>query len=215
MPDAGLRADLDEQFADLAHQREVATLGIWLFLATEVLFFGGMLFAYLVYRSTYPEGFAEAGHHTKIVIGTINTGVMLTSSLFMALAVRAAKLGLSSVVLWLGLTALLGLGFMGLKGLEYWTEWQEHLVPALNFAFPGEHRGAAELFYLLYFCLTGIHAIHVTVGICAVLVMAVLARGGWFRPEWHTPLEVTGLYWHFVDIVWIFLYPLIYLVGRS
>ena len=216
MPDAELRADLDEQFASLAHQREVATLGIWLFLATEVLFFGGMLASYLVYRVSYPDGFAEAGRHTKIVLGTINTAVLLTSSLFMALAVRAAKLGLRrSVVLWLALTALLGVAFIGIKGFEYSKEWEEHLVPALNFAFPGEHRGPVEIFYLLYFIMTGIHALHLTVGVCLVVIMMALAWRGWFRPEWYTPIEVTGLYWHFVDIVWIFLYPLIYLVGRS
>src|SRR5947209_2346150 len=110
MPDAELRADLDVQFADFAHQREVATLGIWLSLATEVLFFGGMLASYMVYRVTYPDGFAEAGRHTKIVLGTINTAVLLTSSLFMALAVRAAKLGQRrGIVLWLALTVILGL----------------------------------------------------------------------------------------------------------
>jgi cytochrome c oxidase subunit III len=204
------------QFATLAQEREVATLGIWLFLATEVLFFGGMLTSYLTYRMLYSDGFAAAGQHTKIVIGSVNTAVLLTSSLFMALAVRAAKLGRQHrIILWLVLTAALGLLFEGLKGLEYYKEYEEHLVPGLNFLFPEPHAKAAELFFLLYFVLTAIHALHLLIGLGVISVMIALTARGRFNSAYHTPIEVTGLYWHFVDIVWIFLYPLIYLVGRA
>jgi cytochrome c oxidase subunit III len=206
----------DVQFATLAQEREVATLGIWIFLATEVLFFGGMLASYATYRLLYADGFAEAGRHTKIVIGSVNTAVLLTSSFFMALAVRAAKLGHQRrIVLWLLLTALLGLLFEGLKGLEYYKEYEEHLVPGLNFLFPEPHAKAAELFFLLYFVLTAIHALHLLIGLGIIGVMVALTLRGRFDRIYHTPIEVTGLYWHFVDIVWIFLYPLIYLIGRA
>jgi cytochrome c oxidase subunit III len=204
------------QFATLAQEREVATLGIWIFLATEVLFFGGMLGAYATYRFLYSDGFAAAGQHTKIVIGSVNTAVLLTSSLFMALAVRAAKLDdWRWVTRWLLLTGALGLVFMALKGLEYYEEYDEHLVPGLNFVFAEPHAHAAELFYWIYFALTGVHALHLTIGLGVVATMIALTRRGRFNRAYHTPLEVAGLYWHFVDIVWIFLYPLIYLVGRA
>jgi cytochrome c oxidase subunit 3 len=204
------------QFADLAQERDVATIGIWVFLATEILFFGGMLTSYAIYRGLYTEGFYLAGHHTKIVIGTINTAVLLTSSFFMALSVEAAERGdMRRVFLWLMLTASLGAAFLVLKGYEYYGEWQEHLVPGAGFEFDASYRGAAQLFFLLYFILTGIHGLHVTIGIVAVAAMARMARRGAFSRTYYTPVEVTGLYWHFVDIVWIFLYPLIYLVGRN
>jgi cytochrome c oxidase subunit 3 len=204
------------QYATLAQQRETAKLGLWVFLATEVLFFGGMLAAYMVYRSSYAIGWAVAGHHTKIVIGTVNTAVLLTSSLFMALADDAAERGeRRRLVLCLVLTALLGLVFLGLKGFEYSQEWEEGLVPGLNFTYAGPQAHAVLLFYFLYFTLTGLHAIHLTVGIAIVTVVTVLAWRGRFGSARYAPVAVTGLYWHFVDIVWIFLFPLIYLVGRT
>jgi cytochrome c oxidase subunit III len=210
------RALPEEQFATPEQQADVAAFGMWVFLATEVLFFGGMLLAYAVYRGSFPEGFAEAGRHTKIVIGTVNTVILLTSSFTMAWAVDLAEKGRGrAVAVLLGVTALFGLAFLGLKGIEYSLEWDEHLVPGLNFQMEGPHGQAVQLFYLLYFMMTGVHGLHVTIGIVLVTVMAVRAWKGAFSRDYYTPVELTGLYWHFVDLVWIFLYPLIYLVGRS
>jgi cytochrome c oxidase subunit III len=206
----------EPQFATLRQQTDVATLGLWLFLATEVLFFGPMLFAYVVDRTTFPDGWAEAGRHTKVVIGTVNTAILLTSSFTMAWAVHAAEKGhRRALAVLLVVTALFGFAFLCLKGLEYYEEWGEHLVPGLNFHEDSPHARTIELFFFLYFMLTGIHGLHVTIGIGVVTTMAVRAWRGAFSPAYYTPIEVTGLYWHFVDIVWIFLYPLIYLLGRS
>jgi cytochrome c oxidase subunit 3 len=206
----------ETQYATLDQQADAATFGMWIFLATEVLFFGGMLFAYAVYRGMYPEGFAEAGRHTKIVIGTINTVVLLTSSFTVAWAVHLAEQGRNrGVAVLLGVTVLLALAFLGLKGVEYHQEWTERLVPGVNFHEEGPNARAVELFYLLYFLMTGVHGLHVTIGIGLIGTMVVRAWRGEFSRDHHTPVEVTGLYWHFVDIVWIFLYPLIYLTGRA
>lgn len=206
----------EPQFATLQQQARVATLGIWAFLATEVLFFGGLLLAYGVFRRAYPLGFAEAGRETKVVIGTVNTIVLLTSSATMAWAVHAAETGrrrmLASLLI---VTAAFGAVFMTLKGVEYALEYHEHLVPGIDFRHGGEHAHAIELFFFLYFLLTGVHAVHLSIGIVVVLVMAARAWRGAFSPAYYTPIEVTGLYWHFVDLVWIFLYPLIYLNGRT
>ena len=217
MPEASVpTAQPEPQFATMRQQAEAATLGIWVFLATEVLFFSGMLLAYTVLRHAYPEGFAEAGRETKIVIGSVNTAVLLTSSATMAWAVHAAKAGHRKLLtILLIATAALGLVFVGLKGLEYSQEYAEHLVPGLNFSSDSPHAHAIELFYFVYFALTGIHALHLSIGIVIVGIMAWRASHGAFGPTYHTPVEVTGLYWHFVDLVWIFLYPLIYLNGRS
>ena len=200
----------------MRQQADTAALGIWVFLATEVLFFSGMLLAYTVLRHAYPEGFAEAGRDTKIVIGSVNTAVLLTSSAAIAWAVHTAKLGHRKLLtILLVATAALGLVFVGLKGIEYAQEYAEHLVPGLDFSSDSPHAHAIELFYFLYFALTGIHAVHLSIGIVIVGIMAWRASRGAFGPAYYTPVEITGLYWHFVDLVWIFLYPLIYLNGRS
>ena len=160
-------------------------------------------------------GFAEAGKETKIVIGTVNTAVLLTSSATMAWAVHAAKTGHRRLLArLLAATAGLGIVFLALKGFEYSLEYKEKLVPGINFDL-ARHGPIAELFYFFYFTATGVHAVHLTIGVGIVCVMMVRAWRGAFSPLYHTPVEVTGLYWHFVDFVWIFLYPLIYLVGRS
>lgn len=211
---SSVRLHPEEQYATLAQQGEAAELGIWVFLATETLFFGALLLSYTVLRHAYPAGFAEAGRDTKVVIGTINTAVLLTSSGAMAWAVHAAERGQRRLLtLLLVVTAAFGLAFLALKGVEYLDEYREHLVPGLNF--DPARGGAVELFFFLYFLLTGIHGLHLIVGIGIVCLMAVRAWRGAFSPRYYTPVEVTGLYWHFVDFVWIFLYPLIYLNGRS
>lgn len=204
------------QFADLAQQREVATLGLWLFLATEILFFGGALLSYFAYRLIYPDGFLAAARHTKIVLGTVNTAILLTSSLTMALAVHAAQSAHRRVAsLLLIATAVFGFAFIGVKSVEYFEEYREHLVPGLGFAFDGPYAHPAELFFLLYFVVTGLHGVHLVIGIGLVLILAWRLARDSADPTYTAPIEVVGLYWHFVDIVWVFLFPLIYLPGRS
>jgi cytochrome c oxidase subunit 3 len=204
------------QFVDLRQQHDVAQLGMWVFLATEVLFFGGLILAYCVYRIGQPDGFAEAARHTKIVIGTANTAVLLTSSFLVAWAVAVARVGagrLGGALLWIA--AALGVLFLALKGVEYRLEYDEHLVPGLNFAASGPNGAAIGLFFAFYFVATGVHAVHVAVGIVVLCVIGRRSHQGAYSAHYHAPITVAGLYWHFVDVVWIFLFALIYLPGRS
>jgi cytochrome c oxidase subunit 3 len=212
---------LAHQFENLEQQRTSATLGMWTFLATEVMFFGGLFAGFAVYRFTDPRAFALACRELLVWAGTINTFVLLTSSLTMALAVRAGQEGNArDQVRYLLLTMLLATIFLGIKSFEYYKEYEHHLVPGLNFS--TEHlavRGATphvimqtELFFVFYFFMTGLHATHMLIGIGVMIWMVHLARRGRFTPEYHTPLELTGLYWHFVDLVWVFLFPLLYLI---
>ena len=206
-------AALKEQFEEMPQQKEAATLGIWAFLATEVLFFGAMFMSYIVYRHAYPHAFDEASHHTIVLFGTVNTAILLTSSLTMALAVHAAK---ESNTKWLFrflcLTIFLGLAFLAVKGLEYHEDLDEHLWPGANFR--PDLPPQAQIFWFLYWVMTGVHAIHVTVGVGLLSVMTWMTSRQKFSAEYHNPIEISGLYWHFVDIIWIYLYPLLYLVHR-
>ena len=209
------RSLVAQQFDDLEQQRSAAQLGMWVFLATEVLFFGGLFLAYTVYRSAYPRDFAAASHHTEVLIGGINTAILLFSSTLMALAVRAAELRNRKGLIWLLLgTAVLGIAFMALKAVEYHKDWTDHLVPLFNFQWHEANPDHAQIFFWLYFAMTGLHAIHVTVGIILLLIFALVARFGKFTTGHYAPVEILGLYWHFVDIVWIFLFPLLYLAGH-
>ena len=204
------------QFDDPQQQHESSYLGMWVFLATEVLFLGGLFAAYSVYRFTYAGAFREASHHLYVWLGAINTAVLLCSSLTMALAVHASKLGRRRALLgYLLLTMLLGLVFLSIKATEYYLDYQEGLVPlrGFNFHFEGSDPARARLFFNFYFAMTGLHALHVLIGICLIGVMVVLAWRNRFSAEYNTPVEITGLFWHFVDIVWVFLFPLLYLVG--
>ncbi len=207
-------AALQHQFDSPAQQRESSTLGMWLFLVTEIMFFGGFFLVYLVYRSKYQEGFFAASHHLDVAAGAINTAVLIASSLTMALAVWAAQVGRrKAIVGFLLLTMLLGGVFLGIKVYEYGHKFEDDLVPGADFHWPRPHARAAELFYSLYFGMTGLHALHMVVGIA---VLAALLRPSWkgrYGPDYLTPVECVGLYWHFVDIVWIFLFPLLYLIG--
>lgn len=201
------------QFEDADQQYEASQLGMWTFLATEVLFFGGLFMAYVLYRHFYPEAFAIGSRETNVFFGTLNTAILLTSSLTMALAVHAARLGRSrSLVRCLWLTVLLAVGFLVVKGFEYHEDFVKHLIPGQSFnpALPVR----VQLFFWLYWVMTGLHAIHVTVGIGVLAVITLLAKRGRFSSQYFTPVEVSGLYWHFVDLVWIFLYPLLYLIDR-
>lgn len=202
-----------EQFDDLPQQQEAATLGMWTFLATEILFFGGMFMSYLVYRHLYPGAFAQASRHTIVLYGTINTGILLTSSLSMALAVRSAQKSETKPLLsYLVITVLLGCCFLGVKGLEYAKDLSEHLWPGAHFrtGLPQQ----AQIFWFLYWAMTGLHALHVTIGVGLLSIIAWMAHRRKFSATYHNPVEISGLYWHFVDIVWIYLYPLLYLINR-
>jgi cytochrome c oxidase subunit 3 len=206
---------LTHHFPNLAEQKEAASLGMWLFIAQEIMFFGGLFLAYTVYRNLYPAAFAEASHHLNWWLGGINTAVLICSSLTMALAVHAAALGhRRKIVLYLILTVVLGSVFLGVKVVEYADKFEHHLVPGADFRFEGANGRPAEIFYSLYFAMTGLHALHMIIGIPILLILAWLAHRGRYGPEYHTPVEMTGLYWHFVDIIWIFLFPLLYLVGH-
>ncbi|HXF11403.1 MAG TPA: cytochrome c oxidase subunit 3 family protein [Desulfuromonadaceae bacterium] len=202
-----------EQFDDAAQQHETARLGMWTFLATEILFFGGLFLAYDVYRHFYFADFAAASRHTDLVFGTVNSIIILTSSFTMALAVHAAKENYHrSIVRWLLATIALGTAFLVVKGFEYHKDITDHLVPgpAFNPAIPLH----GQIFFWLYWTMTGLHAVHLSIGIGILSLLAGPARKGKFCSRYHTPLELAGLYWHFVDIIWLFLYPLLYLIQR-
>jgi cytochrome c oxidase subunit 3 len=218
-PDAAAHRDahpaLAHQFDTMAQQVEATTLGMWVFLATEVLFFGGLFATYAIYRSWYPEAFAAASHELDVTLGTINTVVLITSSLTMALAVHAAQLGRRKLLMaFLILTMVLGGVFLGIKSVEYYHKFVEHHVPGPAFQFEKEHIRHAQIFFSLYFVMTGLHAVHMIVGIGIMLVMLWWSWNGTITAEYASPIEISGLYWHFVDIVWIFLFPLLYLLGR-
>jgi len=204
---------LAHHFRSLPEQKEAASLGMWAFLAQEVMFFGGLFLAYAIYRALYPRAFAEAAHHLDWKLGAFNTAVLIGSSLTMALAVHAAALGhRKKIVTNLLLTIVLGAVFLGVKVVEYRDKFAHHLVPGPGFQFDGSDPRAAQVFYSLYFAMTGLHALHMIIGIPILATLAWLARKGRYSPAYHTPVEMTGLYWHFVDIVWIFLFPLLYLI---
>jgi len=204
------------QFDDAEQQQEASSLGMWVFLATEIMFFGGLFTGYAAYRSSYPAAFGEASRRLDIVLGGINTAVLIASSLSMAMAVHSAQTGnRRKLVRLLLFTMLLGLTFLGIKFFEYFQKFQEHLVPGSQFVFSGPNARHAELFFSFYFMMTGMHALHMIIGICVMAILAALALRRKFSPEYYTPVEVAGLYWHFVDIVWVFLFPLLYLVDRS
>jgi cytochrome c oxidase subunit 3 len=205
---------LAEQFDDLTQQHEAARLGMWVFLVTEILFFGGLFAGYTVYRATYPEAFREASHHLDVLLGGINTVVLITSSLTMALGVHSAQEGRRrALIMCLLLTLVLGAVFLGIKGTEYAHKYEEQLVPGIDFVYNGPHAGQVQLFLIFYFGMTGLHALHLVVGLGLLGVLAFLAWRGHFSPDYYAPVETSGLYWHFIDIVWIFLLPLLYLIG--
>ncbi len=202
-------------FDDAEQQHEASTLGMWLFLVTEIMFFGGLFTAYVVYRTAFADAFAHASHHLDITLGATNTAVLIGSSLTMALAVHAAQVGNKrGLQLFLFLTIVLGSIFLGIKAIEYAHKFHEGHVPGPFFLWEGPEAGNAELFFSLYFGMTGLHALHMVIGISILAILLVQANRGWYGPLYFTPVEITGLYWHFVDIVWIFLFPLLYLIGR-
>ena len=202
-------------FVDMAAQREASSLGMWVFLVTEVLFFGGMFTAYVVYRASFRHDFEGASNLLDIRLGAFNTAVLIMSSLTMALAVWASAAGRRKLIIpFLLATILLGSVFLGVKFLEYKQKFEHHEVPGAHFVVPEGLAKPSELFFSLYFCMTGLHALHMIIGIGLLSWLILKARRGEFTPQYNTPVDLVGLYWHFVDIVWIFLFPLLYRLGR-
>jgi cytochrome c oxidase subunit 3 len=206
----------------MEQQREAGTLGMWIFLITEIMFFGALFFAYALYRTSFPEAFATASNHLDLNMGAINTVVLICSSLTMALAVYSAQVGSKprTQVFWLLLTMALGATFLVIKGFEYAEKYRDHLIPGT--LIPGNpfhwegagDPGRIEMFFYIYFAMTGLHALHMIIGLGIMTFLVITAWRGRYTPEYHAPVEISGLYWHFVDIVWIFLFPLLYLLGR-
>jgi cytochrome c oxidase subunit III len=209
--------ELRHHFDDPAQQLESSTLGMWLFLATEIMFFGGMFCAYTVYRNAYPAAFASTSQYMNVTIGAINTAVLICSSLTMALAVRSAQLGRkNALIVLLVLTLVLGCVFLGLKGMEYHEKWEDHHIPGPGFHYAdARYAQQAQILFYLYFAMTGLHAVHMIVGAGLIGTLLFMAARNRFSSDWYTPVDMVGLYWHFVDIVWIFLFPLLYLIGRT
>ncbi len=217
-----VRQQLEEQFEDLDQQHEVASLGMWIFLATEVMFFGTLFIGLAVYRYQYPVEFERGSERLNWLIGGVNTVVLLISSLMMVLAVHHAREGRRGRVMgYLSLTALLGLGFLVLKAMEYYLDYRDNLIPGWKFVdqewidagLTADQVPHVKLFLTFYWVMTALHALHMILGIAAVLTMLVLTWRGCFSAAYYSPIDVTGLYWHFVDTVWIFLLPMLYLLG--
>ncbi len=229
--DASAHVALQHHFDDLDQQREASTFGMWVFLCTEILFFGGLFTTYVVYRQRFHGVFAQASHELNVWLGATNTAVLICSSLTMALSIWAAQVDKRKLtVVFLLITMALGCTFLGIKAIEYsekgvasgiaFLEHMEkhHLVPGPKFHYDcpaGEpcHPEQAQVFFSLYFAMTGLHALHMVVGVGLLSYLLVPSWRGRFSAAWHNPLECIGLYWHFVDIVWIFLFPLLYLIG--
>ncbi len=207
---------LREQFDTAAQQKDASSLGMWIFLVTEVMFFGGMFLAYTVYRNMYPAVFGAASRSLNATLGAINTAVLLCSSFTMVLAVRAGQLGRRKVVIiFLVLTLILGMVFLGVKAFEWNEKFQEHHVPGPAFHLEGTpQQGEAQLFFSLYFAMTGLHALHMVIGAGLLALLIYQTYKGRFSAAYYTPIDMIGLYWHFVDIVWIYLFPLLYLIDR-
>ena len=211
-------------------QREAGSFGMWLFLLTEIMFFGGMFFAYLLYRNWYNPAFIVASHQLSIPLGGINTAILITSGFFMALGVWAAETRKKNLlVLFLVLTTIFGFAFLGIKTVEYKEKYEKHHIPGANFdvsefvnpAAHGLHETPlahdmaqkTQIFFFLYFAMTGMHALHMIIGLVLLFWLTWRAYRGEFSSGYVAPIENFGLYWHFVDIVWIFLFPLLYLIN--
>jgi cytochrome c oxidase subunit III len=207
---------LAHQFDDLAQQHDADEMGMWVFLCTEIMFFGGLFLAYTIYRTQDEAAFAAASHELDLFWGTVNTVVLLTSSLTMVLAGHSAETSnRRQLIVLLVATMILGSVFLGIKGWEYHHKYVHGLMPLLGLpsVWDGPSPGLSKLFFDLYFLMTGVHALHMLIGLGLLTVLVIKAGRGGPLAEFSTPVHVTGLYWHFVDIVWVFLFPLLYLIG--
>ena len=208
--------DLQHHFASMDQQLESSVMGMWVFLITEIMFFGGMFTGYMIYRYEYYSAWLAGSSHMDFWWGTLNTIVLLCSSLTMAMAVRSAQLGRrKAIVGFLLVTILFGLAFLGIKAIEYHGHWNEFQFPGLHWRWEGPNGQQVALFFSFYWAMTGFHALHMVIGVGLVSYIAVNAFRGRYRADYYAPVEITGLYWHFVDIVWIYLYPLLYLIGHA
>jgi cytochrome c oxidase subunit 3 len=222
-------------FETVDQQREAGSFGMWIFLLTEIMFFGGMFFAYLLYRNWYYAAFASASETLSIQIGTANTAILITSGFFMALGVWAAEVRKQKMLVWtLILTTVFGLAFLGFKYDEYYAKYVEHHIPGASFdikdfvnppinprthkpltdPIPPDMAQRTQIFFFLYFAMTGMHALHMIIGVGILFWLIRRSIRGDFTSGYVAPIENFGLYWHFVDIVWLFLYPLLYLINR-
>jgi cytochrome c oxidase subunit 3 len=208
--------DLRHHFATMDQQFETSVMGMWVFLITEIMFFGGMFAGYMIYRYEYYSAWLAGSSHMDFWWGTLNTIVLLCSSLTMAMAVRSAQLGRrKAIVTFLLITILFGLAFLGIKAIEYHGHWVEYQFPGLHWRWEGANGQQVALFFSFYWAMTGFHALHMVIGVGLVSYIAINAARGRYRHDYYSPVEITGLYWHFVDIVWIYLYPLLYLIGHA
>jgi len=211
--------ELAHQFQTVEQQRETGRLGMWVFLVTEIMFFGGLFAGYAIYRNLYLSAFEYGSRLLEIKAGTTNTAVLIASSLTMALAVHSAQTGKrKALIFFLLITMFFGFCFLGIKSYEYLEKWNHFLVPGLRFAPtevlpPGVTASHLELFLCFYFFMTALHALHMIIGLGIMTVLVIMAWRGKFSAQYYAPVEISGLYWHFVDIVWIFLFPLLYLIG--
>lgn len=205
---------LREQFATRTQQRETASIGMWVFVVSETMLFGALFVAFAVYRLASPHPFDIGSSEMELTLGSINTAVLICSSFTMALAVYNAESGRQGwLVFFLLLTVLIGCLFLGIKFTEYYDHFRDHKVPALWFHYVGASAGKVQMFFVFYFIMTGLHVVHLLVGLLLLLWMAVRSLAGAFSPEYHTPILMTGVYWSFVDVIWIFLYAIFYVPG--
>ena len=217
--------ELRHHFGDMEQQQNAASLGMWLFLVTEIMFFGGMFCAYLIYRLKYFNDFAAASQSINVVWGAINTAVLLVSSWTMAMAVRCAQLGKRNLlIIFLIFTMIFGATFLGVKAKEYHDKYVEHHVPGPSYEFKDKllghpdyvpDQGHTQMFFSIYFAMTGMHALHMVIGLGLMTYLLLTAWRGKYSSAYYTPVENIGLYWHFVDVVWIYLFPLLYLISRK
>lgn len=205
-----------EQYATPRQQRETSSIGMWVFLANEVMMFGALFVAYTVYRASHPQAFAAGSADMNILLGSINTAILLTSSLTLAFAEHSAQAGNQRLLsLFLVLTMLIGLVFLGFKFTEYYQHFQEHKAPGVWFNDSSPYASGIQMFFVFYYLMTGLHAVHMIIGLGILSVLLFRTVLGTFTAEYHTPIMFGGLYWHFVDIIWIFLYAIFYLPGLN
>ncbi len=215
MSDAhGHPAHLAHHFSEVEQQRESAKLGMWLFLLTEILLFGGLFCAYAIYRSWHPEMFYNAHKFLNLPLGTLNTIVLISSSVTMALAIRSMQLNdRRRAVMFLVTTLIFAAVFLVVKYFEYSHKIHLGQLPGKYYTFTGVEGTNPHIFFSVYFAMTGLHGVHVVAGMIAIIWVLIKTTRNRFSAEYYTPMEMTGLYWHLVDLIWIFLFPLLYLIG--